>query len=322
MKPCLILLSPVLFGALFCTLGQEAGSISDLRPSRHDLVHHGDILDVDVVGGFEFDWRGGLTPLGYLDGYDAYSEPIAAVCRSEAEIAADIERGLKKILREPKVVVKIVDRTNRAVARLEGAVRNPTRFSLRRRARLSELVVLAGGITDGASGDIAMMRQRNLACEMARSSGAADNGFYTTNIKISDLLKGKEEANPLIASGDVITVTRALPVYVIGAVDKPGALYLRDQTTVSRAVASAGGPARNGDETRVSIFRRDAAETRIIDVDLAKIKTGESVDEILKPFDIIDIAARTGVKRKYPPAAVTEENKERARSELPLRIID
>ena len=321
MKPHLILLCLVLLVAPFSTFAQDSRPLSDQKAPQHDLVHHGDVVDVDVVGGFEFDWRGGLTPLGFLDGYDAYSEPIAAVCRSEADIAADIERGLRKILREPKVVVKIVDRTNRAVARLDGAVRNPTRFSLRRKARLSELVVLAGGITDGASGDIVIMRQRNLSCAPALSGGQ-DNGLQTSNIKISDLLKGKEDANPLIASGDIITVTRALPVYVIGAVDKPGAVYVREQTTVSQAVASAGGLDKNGDETRVSIFRRDGAETRTIDVDLAKIKTGESVDEILKPFDIIDVAARGGGKRKYPPAAVTDENKDRARSEPPLRIVD
>ena len=36
------------------------------RPgSRPDLIHFGDVIDVDVVGSLEFDWRGGLTPEGF-----------------------------------------------------------------------------------------------------------------------------------------------------------------------------------------------------------------------------------------------------------------
>ena len=52
-----------------------------------ELVHYGDIIDVDVVGSFEFDWRGRLTPEGFLDGYDRIEDPVFALCTPESAVA-------------------------------------------------------------------------------------------------------------------------------------------------------------------------------------------------------------------------------------------
>lgn len=285
---------------------------------REDLVHFGDLIDVDLIGSFEFDWRGTLTPDGHLDGVDGYSEPIYALCRSESQIAADIVRVFSKILRNPRVKVKILDRSNRALARVDGAVRTPTRFSIRRKVRLNELIVLAGGLTDAASGEVTIFRPQNVRCDQTPVESRAQ----TTVVKLSDLLTGKPAANPEIASGDLVTVTKALPVYVIGAVNNPRPIYSRDQSTVLRVIATAGGLAKDADGRKATILRRNGLEMRTIDVDLAKIKRGESKDEILRPFDILDVASRGGGKRRYPPIAVSEENKGVPRAELPLKVVD
>jgi protein involved in polysaccharide export with SLBB domain len=293
---------------------------------EQDLVHFGDIIDVDVVGGFEFDWRGTLTPEGYLDGVDGFNEPVYGLCRTEAEIAADVVKAFSKILREPKIIVKIIDRSNRAVVRLDGAVKTPTRFSLRRKVYIRELLVLAGGLTDSASGDVTIFRPKNLSCPIAGdnrlASAQLDNRSQTINIKISELLSGGAAANPQILSGDSITVTQAVPVYVIGAVNNPRPVYARGQITVSHAIASAGGLAKDAEGNKVSIFRREGGESRVIEADLGKIKRGELEDETLKPFDIIDVAAKGGGKRKYPPLVASGENRDRAKADLPLRVVD
>ena len=306
--------------------GQETQIVDE------DLVHFGDVIDIDVVGGFEFDWRGTLNTEGFLDGFDGYSEAIAGLCRSEAQIAADVELVLGRILREPKVVVRIVDRSNRALVRLDGAVRIATRFSLRRPTYLQELLVLAGGITDGASGDLIIFRPSNLSCrqtvikatsaESTSNLPAKDNGSITKNIRISDLLSGKPDANPQILSGDIVTVSRALPIYVIGAVNNPRPIYSRDQMTLSRVVASAGGLAKDAEGNKVSIFRRDGVDIRSIEADLGKIKRGETNDEILRPFDIIEVATKGGGKRKYPPVVAIGEKSNRGIPEFALRIVD
>lgn len=330
----------LVFWFLFCCLfsgsirvfGQNAPAAP--QPTQHseeDLAHFGDVIDVDVVGGFEYDWRGTLTPEGFLEGLDGFNQPVYALCRSEDEIAAGVAMAYSKILRDPKVIVKIIDRSNRAVVRLDGAVRTPTRFRLKRQVRLRELLVLAGGLLDDTSGEISIFRPRNLSCIPTVSASNSvekisnlpqDNVSQMMTIKISDLLSGDTAANIQILSGDLIDVSRAVPVYVIGAVNNPRPVYSRAQISVSRAIASAGGLAKEADATKITILRREGVETKTIETDLGKIKRGELDDVILKQFDIIDVASKGGGKRKYPPAIANSAKTDRERRELPLRVVD
>ncbi len=317
MKPYLTLL--FLLALLPSVLFPQTALPATGQDTRDDLVHFGDLIDIDIVGGFDFDWRGGLTPEGFLDGSD-FAEPVFALCRSESEIAAEIEKFLGRTLKDPKVVVRIIDRSNRAVARLDGAIRTPTRFQIKRAVRLRELLIIAGGLLDGASGEISIFRPQKVSC--AVTSSPTDNASQTLNIKIADLLSGKEAANPLIVSGDLITVSRALPIYVIGAVVSPRPIFSRDQITLSRLIATAGGLSKEADAGRVFIFRREGLEVRSIEADLEKIKNGDSNDEVLLPFDIIEVAAKGGSKRKYPPVTVEDPSNKRSAQNMPLRVID
>ena len=266
------------------------------------------------MGGFEYDWRGGLAPDGTLDGFQTFADPIHALCRSETDVAGDISRVFSKALRDPKFVVRIIDRSGRAVVRMDGAVRTPTRFRLLRPVRLRELIVRAGGFSDDLSGEIAIFRPANLSC------GQKDNAIQTIDITVSDLLAGKGEADPLILSGDLITVARAVPIYVIGAVNNPKAISSRSGMTLTRAIATAGGLAKNAVGQKVTVFRRENGDSKVIEADLEKIRTGDSDDVELKAFDIIEVAARGSATRKYPPEIILSER--RSGQELPLKIID
>ena len=325
---CLAILVPS-FGEI-AAYGQSARPADQQETQKEeDLVHFGDIIDVDVAGSFEFDWRGSLTPEGNLDGLQSYGDPVYGLCRSETQVAADVAKAYSKILRAPVVKVKIIDRSNRAVARMEGGVRTPTRFRLSREVHLRELIVLAGGLTDESSGEITIFRPQNLSCapkansEAASTTGKApsDNGFGSMNIKISELIGGNLAADPQVLSGDLITIAKAVPIYVIGAVINPRLVYVHSEITLQRAIATAGGLAKEADGQKVSIYRTDGGTPQFIDADLFKIKRGESKDEVLKPFDIIDVAAKGSGKRKYPPAA-RNESRDRAMTNLPLRIVE
>jgi protein involved in polysaccharide export with SLBB domain len=134
------------------------------QSDQANLVHFGDLLEVDVVGSYDYDWRGSLTPEGYLDGFDTIENQIYALCQTEGDLSAAVEKELAKTLRDPKVEVRILDRSNRAVAYLSGAVRSPKRFQIKRNVHLNELLVLSGGITDRSSGEISIFRPANLNC--------------------------------------------------------------------------------------------------------------------------------------------------------------
>lgn len=302
------------------------------RPgSRPDLIHFGDVIDVDVVGSLEFDWRGGLTPEGFLEGYDHIEEPVGALCKTESQVAKAISEQLKKILRDPHVQVRILDRSNRALAYIDGAVRIPQRLRLNRPARLNEVLVVSGGITDTASGEISIFRRPDLSCgssspdaeQGSKGSGDEQNGgTVTMNIKISDILSGVPEANPFIVSGDMVTVLQAQPVYVIGGVNNPRSVSTRAEITVARAILSAGGISKDGLRNEVTIYRRSGGTLETIEVSFEDIREGKAEDVLLKPYDIVDVAQKGRGKRRFPPSFENMPGEGGARTKLPLRIID
>jgi protein involved in polysaccharide export with SLBB domain len=307
--------------------------------SEANLIHLGDLIDVDVIGSVEYDWRGTPNPEGFLDGIDFIENPIFALCRSEDEIATEVAKAYGKILRDPKVVVRILDRSNRPLSFLYGAVKTPQRFQIKRPIFLNEMLVLSGGLTEKASGEIQIFRPKSLSCiqrfnkESNNNAGdgevrekfvtaSQDNGSSYLNIRISDLLKGKKEANPQIFSGDVVTVLEAESIYVIGGVTNPKQISARSQITLSRAVSSAGGVTKKADSKAVIIYRREAGETKIIEADLEKIKKGEADDPVLRAFDIVEVTQSGREKSKFTPVLKIAESGERKMLNLPLRIID
>lgn len=320
--------SLTIFFGFFCLIAQSFSAISQATVStptpsiitnEADLIHFGDLIDVDFEGMTEYDWRGSLKQDGNLEGLDHYS-PIAALCRSENDVAADIAAAYSKILREPKVTVKIIDRSNRAVADLDGAVKMPMRFRFQRPADLRELIVAAGGFTDDASGEIVIFRPDSLNCSQEKSPSG--NGLRVINITVSELLSGKESADPVVLSGDLVTVQKSVPIYVIGAVNNPKPIYSRAGISVSRAISTAGGLAKGAETQKVTIFRREGTNTAVTQVDLEKIKKGEINDVELKAFDIIEVAFKGRAQRKNPPVIALGDNRDRNRQEMPLKIIE
>ena len=91
--------------------------------------------------------------------------------------------------------------------------------------------------------------------------------------------------------------------------------------TVSRAIATAGGLAKEADGKRATILRREGGDTRAMDVDLALAKTDSQKDTVLKAFDILDVASRGGGRRKLPPQREAVGSQSH-RSQPPLRVVD
>lgn len=308
----------------------EAQQIQPGNPRQQpEMIHFGDILDVDIVGSLEFDWRGGLTPEGYLEGYEHLGDPVKALCKTEKEVAVAIAKGLSVILREPNVTVRIIDRSNRAVAYIDGAVRIPQRLRINRPVKLNEIIAVSGGITDTASGEISIFRRQDLSCQSALSqrvvnttAAEPDHSTASISIQINDLLNGLAEANPYIVSGDIISVLQAQPVYVIGGVNNPRMVSSRKELTVARAILSAGGIAKGGVADVVTIYRRSAGSLETIETSFRKIQSGETEDVPLRPFDIVDVGQKGISKRRFPPVVENMPGSGGSRSSLPLRIID
>jgi protein involved in polysaccharide export with SLBB domain len=285
---------------------------------KKNLVYLGDLVEVDVLGSTEFDWRGKLTPEGYLDGLDYVDEPVLAICRSEEEIAQEIAKSYSKFLRNPTVSVKILDTSQRPITTIYGAISRPQRFRIKRPIRLNELIILSGGFTDKVSSELQIFRPRGADCETIFEQPA--NDFFKINLR--DLISGKEESNPYIRIGDLINVFEAESVYIIGGVTNPKQYFFREELTLSRAVSTAGGLTKTANAKDITIFRRENNETQIIEADLEKINGKISEDIKLRANDIIDVGENGKEKKKTLPVININEKREQNLSNLPLKIIE
>ena len=267
----------------------------DNQGIRNYLLGPGDTLDVrvfaqpDLHSVAEVDSDGNISSLPFLE------SPIRAKCRTDREVQADITKAYAKYLKNPQVSVRIAEKKSRQPATVFGAVRQPTRVEMKRKVRLNELMVVSGGFTERASGTIQIFHTEPLMCpqpgEEALALPISDAKAPFEIIKISELRSGSGQANPVIRPGDIVLVTEAEPVYITGSVVAPQGIFLRDQLTLSRALAMVGGTRKEAKLTDVRIYRQKpgATDQEMIRVDYAAIKKNQKPDFFLQAFDIIDV---------------------------------
>src|SRR5205085_1725261 len=161
----------------------------------------GDVLEVRVFNrpqlsrdSVRVDQRGAIT-MPMID------EQITAACLTEAELAAEIAKLYLKYQRNPHVDVFIKEFNSRPVA-VMGAVEKPGQFQLQRRARLLELLSLAGGPSERAGARVLVVRSG----EFARCGGDAppEGAESLSAYELRSTVHGSAAANPYVEPGDVI----------------------------------------------------------------------------------------------------------------------
>lgn len=270
------------------------------------LLGPGDILDVRVFGQpdlnsvVEIDGDGNISSLPFLE------SPIKALCRTDKQIQRDITTAYAKYIRNPQVSVRVTERKSRQPATISGAVRSPMQVMMMRRVRLHELITRAGGTTDRANGTVQLMHTEPEMCPtpemILQKASAVDNGgeFGIAVFRLADLRMGKESADPYVRPGDIVIVSEADPIYITGAVLAPRELPLRDQLTLGRAIAMAGGAQRLANTGEVHIYRQKDGLIGQEDLkyNYDAIKKGKEPDVLLKPFDIVDVRQSGAFSKK------------------------
>ncbi|HSD47015.1 MAG TPA: polysaccharide biosynthesis/export family protein, partial [Pyrinomonadaceae bacterium] len=268
----------------------------DIQGSKAYLLGPGDVLDIRVFGqpelstsNAQIDSDGNLSSLPFLE------TPIPAKCRTDKQVQKDIAAAYAKFINNPQVSVRIAERNSRQPATVFGAVRQSARVEMKRKVRLNELIAVSGGFTERASGTIQILHTEPLMCpdpgEEEEAKPIDGTKIPLQIVKISELRTGKVEANPVIRPGDYVLVTEAEPVYITGAVASPNGVYLRDQLTLTRALAMVGGTRKEAKLSEVTIYRSIPGSTKqeIIKVDVGAIKKNQKPDVLLQAYDVIDV---------------------------------
>ncbi len=302
-KTRILLITIVSLVAVLSVLAQEQSQAPtpsqspaiDLQGVRNYLLGPGDVLDVRVFGQSdlntlaEIDGDGNISSLPFLE------KPIRAQCLTEKEVQKAIATAYAAYIKNPQVSVRIAQRNSRPPATLYGAVRNPMLVTMMRRVRLHELIARSGGVTERASGTVQVIHTQPEMCPetgevvIKRVSATASVDSQIESFKLREL--GNESGDPFIRPGDVVIVTEGEPIYVTGAVLAPQPLFMKDQLTLGRAIAMAGGPQRLANTGEVHIYRKKDGQIGQEDLtyNYDAIRKGRDKDVLLQPYDIIDV---------------------------------
>jgi len=257
------------------------------------LIGPGDVLDIRIYNrpllsreSVRVDERGMIRmPL---------VNEIKAQCRTESSLADEVSKSYLEYLNNPNVEVFVKDYQSKPVMVL-GAVRTPGRFQLQRSVTLTEIISLAGGLSETAGGRTQITHSASRpVCEEAASVPGETVEFYD----IDDLLKADKSGKqiPFVQPGDTINVLEADKAFIVGNVLKPSVIPLKETVTISQAVAIAGGTLADTRTDHVRVLRQPkpgGPKSEII-VDLKAINRREAEDIILQSNDIIEVPPSTG----------------------------
>jgi polysaccharide export outer membrane protein len=111
-------------------------------------------------------------------------------------------------------------------------------------------------------------------------------------VNLKDLLESADSTlNVPVHPGDIVKVTRAGIVYVVGEVKKAGGFILSNNENISvlQALALAEGLTRTSAKSQARIIRTDPSTGKRTEIplDLGKILASKTPDPALQPKDIV-----------------------------------
>jgi polysaccharide biosynthesis/export protein len=220
--------------------------------------------------------------------------PVHAAGLTVPELRTQLTSKYSKYIRGPVVGVSVVDFHSQPVTVI-GEVKSPGVHQIEGPKRLLEIISMAGGLTDTAGSKVTITRETASGPIPLPETRTDLSGRYTVaEIDLGVLVaSGAPSKNIIIRPNDVIVVSPADLVYVLGEVKKPGGYTLHAHTSVSvlEALGMAEGLDKTASPKNARILRvvGDGKDRAEIPIDVAKIMEGKSPDVPLQSKDVLVI---------------------------------
>ena len=251
-----------------------------------------DLLEVQVYG------QDNLNRQVRVNGQGEITLPLVGVVQVKGLSPQKIEKRLVELygsnyLRQPQISVAVKEYRHQRVA-VTGAVDKPGTYEMIGPRTLLEMLALAGGLQDKGTttkaGDVVHVIRRQGGRETKGGPGAPFTPQADTmviNLKRL-LVEGDAKLNIPIRHGDVIHVPFAGNAYVLGGVKRPGAVAVKDNLSLSQAVAMAGGVDPVLATSRVNVMRLDdQGQPVLLTARLDKVLSRQEPDITLKDNDVV-----------------------------------
>jgi polysaccharide export outer membrane protein len=277
--------------------GAQTAPQNAAPPALQDYkIGPGDILSINVVDAPEFGGKFRVSDAGVIQ-IHAVKDPVIAEGLTSIELSQSIRNALvdAKQLRDPGVNV-FVDEYHGSTITVLGSVSKPAVYALTRRTNALDALSLAGGALPNSGNTLTIVR----GPASAEATGTAVGSVQI--VDVGRLARGEDpSANVEVRNGDVINVSPAQVVYVVGAVTKPGGFVLSNPSegvSVVQAVALAEGFKSVAATHKGLIIRQSTSQQgrREIPVDIANLMIGKEADMVLAPNDILYIP-ESGTKK-------------------------
>lgn len=270
---------------------QKSPALSAAVDSSSYTIGPGDVLAISFSNSPELNHKVQVGQTGDIS-VPLLSTPIHAAGLTPLQLSEKIGKALEdaKQLRSPYVSI-YVEEHNSHFATVLGAVERPGVYPLVRPTTLLELISMAGGLSTSAGATLTVVHAADNQTTVV-TNGAS---FHTraVTVQLAELKDNNDPSlNVLVRSGDVVNVSSAPVVYVVGAVGKPGSFVLHDPQsglTVLQALAMAEGLQSTAAGNRSLLIRRPngANERQLIPIDFGSLMKGKGEDQELRANDIL-----------------------------------
>jgi polysaccharide export outer membrane protein len=270
--------------------GPDAKSASDVPVSvpaqagpASLRIAAGDLIDVQVFNTPELSAaKIRVSQDGLIKLPGASDVQVAGLTSLQA--AAAIEKDLRdsQIMLDPHVTVLITEYSTQGVSVL-GEVRRPGTYLLLGPHSLYEALSAAGGVTQESGSTIEITHQNEPTKPIT---------VPVTSPNYSQLQRMTE-----VKPGDVVVVSHAESIYVVGDVGHPGEYLIQNgqRLTVLNAIALAQGLNPTAKSTKASIVRKTSTGAETIPVNLNRVTKVDGENLALRPGDVL-VVPRSGAK--------------------------
>jgi polysaccharide export outer membrane protein len=253
-----------------------------------------------------------------VSGQGEITMPLVGEVKVAGMTPKEIEKHLAELydarfLVNPQVTVAVKEFRHQRVA-VTGAVAKPGSYEIIGPRTLLEVLSLAGGFANQGSptgggaqaGDVVNVIRAQNAADLAKTAkaGISTQPFAakteTMVINLRQLVSGQDpQLNVMVRNGDVVHVPFAGTAYVLGAVKKPGNVAVKENLTVTQAVAMAGDVDPMLGTNDIIIMRfDDQGKPTSINTNLSRIYSRSEPDIPIKDSDVV-VVKESGIKKAF-----------------------
>jgi polysaccharide export outer membrane protein len=254
------------------------------QPADRLEIGAGDLVDVEV-----FDTPELSAGKVRVDEEGTIKLPVVGQIQLKGLTPTQASKKIEDLLRDSKVmldphVTVLVTEYATAGVRVLGQVKNPGSYVLLGPHSLYDALAAAGGTNPEQGEKIVVTHESDPA--------------HPETLDVNSPNYSAEERLKQVQPGDVVVVSRAGAVYVLGDVTHPGEYSISNGQpfTVLQALALAQGTSRFAKMTKASILRKTNDGTITIPLNLKKIEENTATNIALQSTDIL-IVPHSAVKQ-------------------------